>query len=91
MASEKLPDYCTYELGMIEAGLEELQTAKACFVLRDKKTIENLGMLVLHVDDACFSGEREAWETTLNYIRSQFTLRKRLHCVYRFRSTTDSK
>ena len=41
---------------LLEAGFRELQTAKACFVLHDEKQ-QNVGMLVLHVDDACFAGE----------------------------------
>lgn len=36
------------------AGLAELQTANACFVLREPTTRETLAMLVLHCDDACF-------------------------------------
>lgn len=38
---------------LLAAGLEELQTAKACFVLRDPRTRENPGMRVLHVGGAC--------------------------------------
>lgn len=58
----------------LTAGLEGLQTAKACAVLRDPTTRENLGLLVLHMDDACVSGERARWEKALSYIRTQFTL-----------------
>ena len=49
---------------LLEAGFEELQTAKACFVLHDRsgKTPINVGMLVLHVDDACFAGEGPLFE-----------------------------
>ena len=36
----------------IEAGMEELQIANACFVLSDPRTGDKLGMLVLHVGDA---------------------------------------
>ena len=52
---------------LLEAGFEELQTAKACFVLYDRtqETLVNVGMLVLHVDDACFSGEGPLWEKAL--------------------------
>ena len=37
---------------LMQAGFEEMQTAKACFLLRDPKTRITNGMLVLHVDDA---------------------------------------
>lgn len=40
----------------LDAGMEELHTATACFVLRDPRTRENMGMVVFHNDDACFSG-----------------------------------
>ena len=41
-----------------KAGFEELRTAKACFVLRDYSKSGNplIGMLILHVDDACYGG-----------------------------------
>ena len=62
--------------GLLEAGLEELHTAKDCFVLRHPKTRARLGLLALHVDDACFSGEGPLWEKALTHVRQPFTVGK---------------
>ena len=61
-----------------EAGFEEMQTAKACFVLIDRSQDVpiNMAMLVLHVDDAAHAGEGPAYERALNYIRSKLTIGK---------------
>ena len=61
---------------LLEAGFEELQTAKACFALYDKSQSKrrNVGMLVLHVDDACFAGEGPIWEKAMQHLRSKFTI-----------------
>ena len=63
---------------LLEAGFEEMQTAKSCFVLDDNSGDRpvNLGMLVLHVDDACYSGEGTKFRQALGYIRSKLTLEK---------------
>lgn len=66
--------YVQANIVLLEAGPEELQTANACFALRAPTTRENLGMLVLHVGDACVSGEGPLWETARNHIRNQCTL-----------------
>ena len=55
---------------LLEAGFEEMQTAKACFILR------NHGMLILHVDDACFAGRGKQWEKAMQYVRAHFTIGK---------------
>ena len=46
---------------------EELCTAKACFVLRDKTLSEQprAGMMILHMDDACYGGEGSSWKYTM--------------------------
>lgn len=59
---------------LLDVGLEELQTAKAFFVLRHPTAREHLGMLVLHVDDAGFSGEGRLWDKSLSHIRKYVTL-----------------
>ena len=63
---------------MADAGFEEMQTAKACFVLFDRSGPEpiNVGMLVLHVDDACYAGEGPIFEKAMKYVRSKFTIGK---------------
>ena len=68
---------------LLEAGFHELQTAKACFVLHDEKG-ENKGMLVLHVDDACFSGEGPEWEKAMAHLRSKFTIGKEEYGEFTF-------
>ena len=52
---------------ILGCGFEELQTAKASFVLRDKTKPEQplVGMMVLHVDDACYGGEGSYWKSTI--------------------------
>lgn len=42
---------------LLEAGMEERQTPKACFVLRDNTTGAHRGLCTLHVDEECFSNE----------------------------------
>ena len=61
-----------------EAGFEEMQTGRACFCVYDRSGKEpvNVGMLVLHVDDACFAGEGPMWEKAMQRLRSRFTIGK---------------
>ena len=61
-----------------DAGFEEMQTGKACFVLIDRSGAVpvNMGMLVLHVDDACHIGEGAMYERALQHIRATLTLCK---------------
>ena len=64
---------------LLEAGFEEMQTARACFCLYDKsdpKQTVNVGMLVLHVDDACFAGEGPVWEKAMQHVRKKFIIGK---------------
>lgn len=61
---------------LLEAGLEELQTAKACFALRHPKTSAHLGIFVLHVDVAGFAGEGPLWVNALTQVRKHVTLGK---------------
>lgn len=55
--------------GLLEAGLEERHTAKACGVLRYPRTRYIIGMLVRHVNGACFAGEGPRLPEALNHIR----------------------
>jgi hypothetical protein len=58
------------------AGFEELSTAKACFVLRDK-TLPGAplcGMMVLHVDDACYGGSGKFYDATMANCLAQFKI-----------------
>ena len=52
---------------ILSCGFEELCTAKACFVLRDKTLSEQprAGMMILYVDDACYGGEGSSWKYTM--------------------------
>ena len=61
-----------------QAGFEEMQCAKACFVLIDRSRgyPVNMGMLVLHVDDACHAGEGPAYTRAMDYVRKHFTIGK---------------
>ena len=61
-----------------EAGFEEMQTGRACFVLMDRTGKEpvNMGRLVLHVDDACFAGEGPLWEKAMQHLRKKFIMGK---------------
>ena len=64
---------------LLEAGFEEMQAAKACFCLYEngpKGERKNVGMLVLHVDDAAFAGEGPVWKKAMQYLRSKFTIGK---------------
>ena len=63
---------------LAEAGFEEMQTVKACWVIFDRsgKEPRNVGMLVLHVDDACFAGEGPVFEQAMNHLRKKFTIGK---------------
>ena len=69
---------------MLEAGFEDMQTAKACFLLRDPKTRMTTGMLVLHVDDACFSGKGPQFERAMDYCRSKFVIGKEEYDSFNF-------
>ena len=71
---------------LLDAGFEEMQTARACFVLHDRKESEpvNVGMLVLHVDDACYAGEGPMFEKAMEHIRSKFTIGKEEHGEFTF-------
>ena len=56
-----------------------MQTARACFCLFDKtdpKQPVNVGMLVLHVDDAAFCGEGPLWKKAMEHLRNNFTIGK---------------
>jgi hypothetical protein len=59
-----------------EAGFEELQCGRACYCLYDRSQKEpvNVGMLVLHVDDACFAGEGPIWEKAMQHLRKKFII-----------------
>ena len=46
---------------LLKAGWEELKTASAVFVCRNKSG-ECAGMMVLHVDDACYAGHGPEYE-----------------------------
>ena len=59
---------------ILDAGWEELQTAKATFVVRDPKTKELCGMMVLHVDDACYAGKGPYFQSCVDYLKKTFTL-----------------
>ena len=63
---------------LMEAGFEEMNTAKACFTLHDRSGPEpvNVGLLVLHVDDAAFSGEGPMFEKAMQHLRKKFTIGK---------------
>ena len=69
---------------LLEAGFEEMQAAKACFLLRDPKTRITNGMLVLHVDDACFSGKGPQFERAMAYCRSKFIIGKEEYDSFTF-------
>ena len=63
---------------ILGCGFEELKTARACFVLRDK-TQEGaplVGMMVLHVDDACYAGSGTYWDAHIKQCLSQFNIGK---------------
>ena len=66
-----------------DAGFEELQTAKACFILRNKQG-ENVGILVLHVDDAAFAGEGPEWKAAMAKLRQGFTIGKEEYGTFNF-------
>ena len=59
-------------------GFEELTTAKACVVLRDKSKEDAplVGRMVLHVDDACYGGHGTYWDATIKNCLSQFNIGK---------------
>ncbi len=61
---------------ILSCGFEELQTAKACFVFRDKTKPDSpvWGMMVLHVDDACYGGSGAHWDATLRKCLAQFKI-----------------
>ena len=59
---------------ILSCGFEELQTARACFVLRDKTKPDAplCGMMVLHVDDACYGGQGDYWKSCVANCLKQF-------------------
>ena len=61
---------------ILSCGFEELATARACFVLRDKTKADSpfVGMMVLHVDDACYGGSGPLWDATMKTCLSQFKI-----------------
>ena len=61
---------------LIEAGWEELKTARSCYILRDKQDKnKTIGMLLLYVDDACFGGAGPQYEKTMKTL-ANFTVGK---------------
>ena len=63
--------------GLIElAGLKELRTAKACFVVRDYSKSGNprFGMLILHVDDACYGGTGTVFQQPMEQLKQTLTI-----------------
>lgn len=72
-ASPRLCDLRAKDV-IFTAGLEEPQEAKACVGLRGPTIGEPLGMVVLHVGEACFLVNEPRWDKSFAYIRSQFTL-----------------
>ena len=64
---------------LLEAGFEEMQTARACFCVYDRsnpKEVVNVGMLVLHVDDAAYAGEGPIFEKAMQHLRKKFIIGK---------------
>ena len=61
---------------LLEAGFEEQQTAKASFILLDRSGPKpvNVGMLVLHVDDACYAREGPVFEKAMQHVRAKFNI-----------------
>ena len=62
---------------LLEAGFEEMQTGRACFCVYDRSDpneVVNVGMLVLHVDDAAFAGEGPVWEKAMQHLRKKFII-----------------
>ena len=47
-------------------GWEELETARSTYVCRDPHTGQNVGMLLLYVDDACYGGSGPHYEHVAN-------------------------
>ena len=58
---------------LLAAGWEELKTAHAVFVCRDKHGGCS-GMMVLHVDDACYAGSGPEYEAVVAKTRATFNL-----------------
>ena len=60
-----------------KAGVEELRTAKACFVLRDYSKSGNTlsGVLILHVDDACYGGTGAIFQQAMEQLKQSLTTR----------------
>ena len=56
-----------------KAGWEELKCARAVFVVRDKQG-QCAGMLVLHVDDACYGGAGPEFDKVLRETKKSFVL-----------------
>jgi hypothetical protein len=61
---------------ILSCGWEELRTARACFVLRDKtkETSPLCGFMVLHVDDACYGGEGKFYKDAIDNVLKQFKI-----------------
>ena len=59
-----------------ESGWTELESSKATFVCRDPKTGELTGMLVLHVDDACYAGKGAHYEQCVKNLWNNMNLGK---------------
>ena len=60
-----------------EAGWEELEAARSCYVLRDKHDNNKVvGMLLLHVDDAYFGGSGQLYDKVIQNTLHKFTVGK---------------
>jgi len=58
---------------IIDAGFQELRTGKGAFVVRFPDGSVS-GMMVLHVDDACFAGEGKPFDNAIAELMSKLTI-----------------
>ncbi len=63
---------------ILQAGSEELRTSKGSFVLRDRqgKDSTTVGMLVSHVDDACYAGSGKVYDEAVQKLRKSLNIGK---------------
>ncbi len=55
---------------ILDSGFTEMRTSKGAFVVRDSDG-NTCGMLIIHVDDACFAGAGEAYDKAIESLRQK--------------------
>ena len=72
-----------------QAGWKELSCAKAVFVMRNKQS-RLTGMMVLHVDDACYGGEGPEFQASVKKLKTLLNIGKEAEGDFDFLGEVES-